>query len=185
MKFEKDLKTALIIILCNASLAIGFLVLMPSSQFIQLFSSILETVSSEQMIGVISNLNYIITQYVGGFFGNPILFIVAILGMISLKDFKITFNRLIMSIIIPVSLFGVIIDPFWEWRLLYMVPFQILAVFGFGFIMNASKEISSNKGASKRIDQKMLNLLIVILLLTIILSQFNYALRCINFVSPV
>ena len=185
MKFEKDLKTAIILILCNASLAIGFIVLMPGSQFIQLSSSILETVSREQTIGIISNLNYIITQYVGGFFGNPILFVVAILGMISLRDFKITFNRLIISIIIPISLFGVIIDPFWQWRLLYMVPFQILATFGFGLIKNALREISSNKLSHVNVDGKMLKLLIPILLLTIILSQFNYALRCINFVSPV
>ncbi|WP_455277704.1 LamG-like jellyroll fold domain-containing protein [[Eubacterium] cellulosolvens] len=185
MKFENDLKTALILILCNAPLAIGFIVLMPSSQFIQLSSSIIETVSRGQMMWIISNLNYIITQYVGGFFGNPILFLVAILGMISLIDFKKTFNRLIISIIIPISLFGTIIDPFWEWRLIYMVPFQILATFGFRFIMNVSKEILSDKAASKKIDNTMLKLLISILLLIIILSQFNYALRCINFVSPV
>ncbi len=183
LRIEKDSITVLIILSLNTILAIFLFLLIPRSEFIKLSYSILNTISYEQLTAIITTLTVTIKLFVGGFFGNPILYLFAIFGTLMLQDLKRSFNRLILSILLATSTLSLLVGQFWQWRILYIIPFQILAALGYAFIVLVLKgSLPSNNNKSYR--KNALKIFQVLLLTTLILSQFNYALRCMNFIIP-
>ena len=184
-KLGKDFMTVTFILLSNFALVLGFLIIMPGSELIKLSYEVWNTVSLAHFFEFLPNLALIVRLYVGGFFGNPVIYLLAIFGLITLRDLENPFNRLIISVLIPASLIGFLIGPFWLWRILYMVPYQILATLGFAFIMNAFKKLSHSSSNIGGTEDRVLKHVMLIILLLIVLSQFNYALRCVNYIRPI
>ncbi len=182
MKFGNDFQTILVILSINAVIALGVFILLPNSEFIIMYKVVTRSIGLENLSSLLSTLNFTIRFYVGGFFGNPIIYIFAVLGTFMLNDFKNEFNRLIVSILLPASLLGFLVESFWQWRILYMVPYHILAALGFAFIINILKRASQSPEGQSNDGRNLLRLLPAILILLLVLSQFNYALRCMNYI---
>jgi len=183
MKLGKDFLTILVVLSLNAMLAFIFLALMPKSEFIIMYKVVWHSISIEHVFSLMSTLNFTIKYYVGAFFGKPIIYFFATLGVLTLRDLRNEFNRLIISILLPASILSILVDQFWQWRILYMVPYHILAALGFASIIYLFKKLSYTTSRSNA-EEKVQNLFLAILILLLILSQFNYALRCMNYIIP-
>ncbi len=180
----KTCLTALAIIPINFVLAFSFFLVTPNSEFIRLSYLVWHSISIDRLFTLMPTLNFTIKFYVGGFFGNPNIYLFAVLGAFMLKDLKNEFNRLIVSILLPASILSILVDQFWQWRILYVVPYQIMTALGLAFIIYALKKVLQTPTGFSNAEKNLLNILQGILVLLLILSQFNYALRCMNYIIP-
>jgi hypothetical protein len=180
IKLEKDCKTVLLIILANVFIIAIMFLIMSRSELVQLSSEVLITFNFQNSIESFSILIFTIRYYVGSFFGNPIIFLFAIIGVFMLKDLKNNFRILIVSYLLVASMITIFVGQFWQWRILYMVPFQILAALGYAYIVCLMRSTYADRKSSKYV----LNFFLVTLILWLILTQFNYALRCMTSIIP-
>ncbi|KON28344.1 hypothetical protein AC481_01805 [miscellaneous Crenarchaeota group archaeon SMTZ-80] len=180
INLEKDCKTVLSIISANAIIIAIMFSIMSRSELVQLSSEILTTFNFQNSVESFSILIFTIRFYVGGFFGNPIIFLFGIIGAFMLKDLKNNFRILIVSYLLVASMISIFVGQFWQWRILYMVPFQILAALGYAHMVCLMRYIYADKKDSKY----TLNFFLVTLILWLVLTQFNYTLRCMTSIIP-
>lgn len=98
--------------------------------FLDLLTTIWSTVSYERLSRVLGTISYSLNQVGGGFFNNPIVFALAILGMIFSKDYEERLVLLVASWVALTMILSLLIDPFLQWRLLYLLPYEIAAAMG-------------------------------------------------------
>ncbi len=174
----KDCITSLIIVSANIILIVTLILIMPKSEFIRLSLKILTTFNliNPELFSI---LIFTIRFYVGSFFGNPIIFLFAIVGAFMLKDLKNNFWILLLSHLLVGSIMSIFIGQFWQWRILYMMPFQILAALGYAYVVCLTSTYTDKKNGRRAV-----NFFLVTLILWLILTQFNYTLRCMTSIIP-
>lgn len=127
-------------------------------------------------------LVFTITYYVGGFFANPLIYLLGFLGMFKLSRYESCTGRILLLWVGLISVGSVLMDSWYQWRLLYLLPFQILALFGLNVLIDIARSLSLNVYHGRRAKGSLL--LEFLLTLVVLLSLFNYALRSINFLIP-
>ncbi|MGQ9542727.1 MAG: hypothetical protein ACUVTM_01370 [Candidatus Bathyarchaeia archaeon] len=165
-------KTMLPILLVNIVMMVMVLALYREGEFIRLSMSGLSSVRVENLINLSRNITFTIQYYVGGFLANPPMLLLTILGLYNLRGCDEQLSSIFNSLLIVTSLPLLFVDSWWQWRLIYVVPYQIPATFGTATILRKLT------GLNNRSD----NVYKTLLLLIVTLVMFNYSLRCLNFI---
>jgi len=147
------------------------------------YTEVLGSMSLSFLANLWAVLFFTITYYVGGFFGNPLVYLLGFLGTFKLLKIDTCSSRILFSWLALVSVGSVIVDSWYQWRLLYLLPFQIFAVFGLRVLADVAGSLSldvhsPDRGKSCSIVFELLFVLVVSL------SLFNYALRSLNYLIP-
>jgi hypothetical protein len=128
-------------------------------------------------------LLFTLTYYIGGFFATPHVYLLTALGAISIRDFKSSFNRLLASWLFVPSIIAVLMDSWFQWRLLYVLPCPILTALGLSCIIEKLEKSSLFMDYTKA-DEKLLTLLKFLLTSLTVLLLFNYTLRSMSYLQP-
>jgi hypothetical protein len=167
------------VLIANLSFYVVY-TLMPFGKGVSNSGTILFTATSN--IGI-SNLLHlhdglvsIIKNWVGGIFANPLLLILAIVGLFSMFDFRGRFNRMMLLwVMVPsLTLLAVSPDPFY-YRLIYLIPIQIQAAVGLCWILDRIDLVRYSVESIETL--RMLKMSIVILT---VLFLLNYSLRSVE-----
>lgn len=131
---------------------------------------------------LLTSLAHIADFWVGGAFGNPVVYILAILGMAALADLKKSFNRLLFCwVLVPfLAIFAIVpgMEQYFH-RIAYTVPFQILAAVGFSWlVLKLRRALAGTAPAPARLPPTTVMEIAVASLLLLLL--FNYALRIVE-----
>jgi len=120
------------------------------------------------------DLPVLLTFWERGFFNNPTLLLLAIVGLFSIQFQKSPseFKVLIYSWIFVSSIAFILIAKDQFWRILYDIAFQIPAAFGLSLLFERSALMLRNARGIATVWVPRL------ILADLMLLQFNYALRC-------
>lgn len=122
-----------------------------------------------------NNLASMVQMWVGGLLGNPLLLTLAVAGMLSIMDFRKRFDRLMLFWVMVPSLALLATPPDLFYRVVYLIPIQILAATGLYWMLNKLEEAISSLKTSETFH--MLKISIIILILLFLL---NYSLRSVD-----
>ena len=123
------------------------------------------------------HLTLTLTEYVAGFLANPLIYFLAIVGALR-GSYRRSFERLLHSWLMPTSIVIPLITSLDQWRILYSMPFQILAALGIFQLTKRAGLLLPNEASRER--ETISKLFKGSLLCLIILSLFNYTARSIN-----
>jgi len=129
-----------------------------------------------------NGLGLMVANWVGGLFGNPLLIILAITGMFAIIDLKrplTNFQRIMLLWVIIPSLSLLVIPLGQEvlfWRLIYLIPTQILAAMGLHTIFNIIKDAETKSKLSPTHSY----VLRILLFTLVVLLLLNYSLRSVD-----
>ena len=143
---------------------------------------VLNSMSLSFLGNVWTILVFTITYYVGGFFANPLIYLLGFLGVFRLSKLGGCSSRILLLWLALTSVGSVLMDSWYQWRLLYLLPFQIFALFGLKVLIDIARSLSLGVYHGRRAKGSLL--LEFLLALVVLLSLFNYALRSINFLIP-
>ncbi|NWG09039.1 MAG: hypothetical protein HXX80_01785 [Nitrososphaerales archaeon] len=139
----------------------------------------LSNISISNLLNLMNGLTYMVQRWVGGLFGNPPLMILAIIGIVSMLDFAKRFNRIMLLWVMIPSLALFFVSPESEalyYRLVYLIPFQILAAMGLKWILDKVKDME----IKFKIDRTYSHIIIVLMIVLTMLLLFNYSLRSVD-----
>lgn len=139
-------------------------------------SSVLSSISISNLLNLQTNLASMVQSFVGGLFGNPLLILLAILGVLSMFNLAKTFNRIMLLwIVVPsLAILAVSPDPYY-YRFIYLIPIQIQAAAGLNWTLDKLGHTRSSLETDKtlRTAPALIATLVLLLLL-------NYALRSVD-----
>ncbi len=165
-------KSTLIVLGLNSVLLLILLAAFSSGEFIRLSTEVLVAMNTKYLIQFLGVITYSLRFYVGGFLANTIIIILCILGLLTIKNLKRQFYKLFISLLVVAFIPLLLLDSWWQWRLLYMIPFNIPATLFIFYAFEASKKSG--------IRYAVISTILFSLIIT--LSTFNYALRCLNYI---
>ncbi len=178
---KRQLVYPLVIILFNLMFALIVLLMARHTPFISgaqsgIYSGyfdVANTLSIGNLLDFRKILSFTLAYYVGGLVAAPPIFLLAILGVWASRRYVDNFNRILLSWIIVPLMACFLTISFWQWRLLYLIPFQIPISIGVFF---AIEKISQLYKRSSETSCKALNIFQLLLVASTILLAFNYAL---------
>jgi len=147
------------------------------------YTEVLGSMSLSFLGNVWNVLLFTITYYVGGFFGNALVYLLAFIGAFRLSKIESYSRRILLSWLALISIGSVLMDSWYQWRLLYLLPFQVFALFGLQAFVDMAKSLSVNVYRAHQGKRAVL-LFELLLMLVFLLSLFNYALRSLNYLIP-
>jgi len=112
------------------------------------------------------NMQRTLVTMVGGYYANPLTYILSVTGIVLMLNFKDRFNKILVLWLI-VGCLTFIFSSWLQWRILYMLPFQVYSAMGLLAIL---KIVNGQDKTSKTLQT-------LIILLTYLIMA-NYALRC-------
>lgn len=129
-------------------------------------------------LAAISNLRETVATYVAGFLFNPAAFLIGALGILGAREKA--FRKLLSAWLAPCSALVLLAGPFYQWRAIYAMPIPALAALGFLFALRRFEQFLGSDYAGKWIVG-----IEAIAALFLILSNINYALRCMAWLSGI
>jgi hypothetical protein len=130
-----------------------------------------------------SALGIMVSNFLGGLFGNPLMIILAITGMFSitsLRESSAKFNRIMLLWVAVLSLPLLVFAPGQNmlvfYRLVYLVPMQILAAIGLQLILNRIKDAERKL----KLNTRHAYILRMLLFTLVMLFLLNYSLRSVD-----
>ena len=173
-----DLAFSLTILLANGAAVLLLLYLRNLSASIALlYMSHVPIASASSLLRFPAHLSLTLTEYVGGFYAGPLVHFLAMVGALQ-GSYKRSFERLLYSWLIPTSIIFPLITSLDQWRILYLMPIQILT--GLGAYKLAEKANFLSPRQEVEGSHAMFRLFRGFFLCSIILSLFNYTARSIN-----
>lgn len=136
--------------------------------------NVASSISVSNLLNLQGNLNSMVQAWVGGLFGNPLLILLAIAGVLSMFNFTKKFNRvMLLWIIVPsLTLLAVSPDPYY-YRLTYLIPIQIQAAAGLHWALSKLEHLK----AFSKPGSLLLRVVSVSIITLAVLLMLNYALR--------
>jgi hypothetical protein len=114
----------------------------------------------------------------GGVYFDGVIFVLAIVGILGIRGVAPQGRYVLTSWILVASVLTVIADQWLQWRMLYLLPYYILAVLGI-----YSLKLALQRSMTERVLQKRSRIVfyafIGSLCLALVVLQLNYALRCV------
>jgi len=166
------LRVSLPIIVANLVLLLLVMSLLSRGEFMILSRSALEAVNPGNLKSFHPALLFTFQYYVGGFFANPVVILPAIVGVVKSRRIDGKFSLLIFSLLLVTSIPLLLVGSWWQWRLLYMVPYQVLAAFSVAGVL---RKVTWSNG-------RLFGFCGALLMLVILLASLNYSLRCLNYI---
>jgi hypothetical protein len=139
-------------------------------------STVASGVGFSNLLNLQNNLALTVQSYLGGFFGNPLLILLAVAGVFSMFDFAERFNKImILWVVVPsLALLALSPDPYY-YRFLYLIPIQVQAAAGLLWTISKLQFARSWFKANRNL--RTFKILIVMLAILLLL---NYALRSVD-----
>lgn len=169
---DSALRAGLIIVGSNIALLLLIASLLPTGEFMHMSREVITYVNMDNLQTFPASFAFTVQYYVGGFIANPVIILLAIIGLAASRRFDKRLSLLLLSMLIITSIPLLLLGSFWQWRLLYVIPYQVLAVIGTAWM---SQKIAAA-------DSRFATLCQSLLMVTILLSSFNYALRSLNYI---
>ena len=119
-------------------------------------------------------LTFTFTQYVGGLLSYAMLPILAIVGEICLTRHNPTGSRLLLSLMIVTSVSTILLDPWYQWRVIYLVPFEVFAAAGVFEIFVALDWLSNRVGVFTS-HPRLVRCVKILVITLLLLDSMNYA----------
>jgi len=144
--------------------------------------TMLHTLGISNLFNLQNGLAVMVSMKVGGLFGNPLMIILAVAGIFSMINFTRSlpkFHRMLLLWVIVPSLALLAIPPGQEslyYRVIYLIPFQILAAIGLCWILNKLKDIEHKF----KLNRTYSYILRASLFTLVVLFLLNYALRSVD-----
>lgn len=124
-----------------------------------------------------------ITYDVDGFLANGPLFALAILGAWEARRLSGTFQRTVFSMLLVSSILTILL-PFWyQWRVLFVVPYYLAAALGIRFFARTALEASAK--ATSSLDRTLIVASAAIIILAIIMAFVDYTFRSIIYLATI
>lgn len=151
-----------------------------------LWRTLVGSLNPSKLALLIQSLAHMADRWVGGAFGSPIVYVLALAGVATMRDLSKNFNRLILCwVLVPaLVLFAVIPgSEAYYYRIAYTIPFQIPAAIGAYWLLGRMSEWLRGwrRGGAALPDMPFYTKCLLggsFLLLALIL--FNYALRIVD-----
>jgi len=181
-KTRRDLFFSLSILLANAVFILlllglsGLFSLNLSAKLAVWYVSHSPILRADSLSSFSTHLSQTLIEYIAGFLANPLIYFLAIVG--APRGVRRSFERLLYSWLMPTSVLIPLITSLDQWRILYSMPFQILAAIGTFQLTERAVLLAPDQDSSE--CGTISNLLKRSLLCLIILSLFNYTARSIN-----
>jgi len=157
-----------------------------NTSFLRTLSSMwqrfLLSINWSKVIFLESSLAKMAERWVGGAFGNPLIYLLGLLGLSSFINLRDNFNRLILSWVAIASIIIIAIIPNYEglyYRIAFFIPFQIFAASGVMYIGRLIQNLCTLNGEGQRLCQRLIYGSFMVLT---ILLMFNYAIRTVDLV---
>jgi len=134
------------------------------------------SISISNFLNLQNNLASMVQAWVGGLFGNPLLLVLAVVGVFSMFDFRKNFNRIMLLWVIIPSLALLVVppDPYY-YRFIYLVPIQVQAAAGLTWTVTKLESVRDKFKTSETFHMAITSIIVLVLLLLL-----NYALRSVD-----
>ncbi|MCL4435517.1 MAG: hypothetical protein M1503_09900 [Thaumarchaeota archaeon] len=140
-------------------------------------------ISYSNLLIVYQNLGTTFSYFLGGAYANPLIIILATIGLAQIVKSRQKLHQILLSFTI-VCILGTfftssVMPELFQSRFIYLIPFQILAAFGFNSVLNLSNRVFTEKAGR-------IGWAVPVMLQIIVFSQLlSYALRVVGFVYTV
>jgi len=133
----------------------------------------LPTIVLPNLLNLQLGFENMVKVWVGGLFANPLLIIIAIVGVFAVMDYSKRYNRLMLAwIAVPfAALLMFSPESFFYYRIVYLIPIQIFAASGLCLALDKLE------AATKLKSEKSFQMLKVLIVLLVVAFMFNYSLR--------
>jgi hypothetical protein len=137
---------------------------------------VFSSISVSNFFNLQNGLASTVQAYVGGLLGNPLLLILAVVGVFAMFDFKKNYNRMMLlwTVIPSLALLVVAPDPYY-YRFIYVVPLQVQAAAGLCWTVTKLENMRSRLDMSKTSRAAIATAAALVALFLL-----NYALRSVN-----
>jgi hypothetical protein len=162
----------LIVVAANLLLLTLILTHFSTGEFVHLSREAVASINVSNLWSFPASFAFTVQYYVGGFIANPGVILLAIAGLAVAGRFDRNLGAFFFSMLMVTSVPLILVGSWWQWRLLYMIPYQVLAILG---MQGVSQKIFESGDGLGRLCRSLF-------MMTILLSSFNYALRCLNFI---
>jgi hypothetical protein len=168
----REVKAYSLVLLFTAVLFLVF----PGLRFAPIYGAlnIMNSVNLTRLDLILPTLSVTLTRYVGALFAYPSMSLLTILGGLYMAKLNPRAARILASYMM-ISVSTIMFDSYYQWRVLYEIPFEILAATGVLGMIAAINWASRRVGIES--DHSRLVLALELLLIAlIILDSVNYAL---------
>jgi hypothetical protein len=122
-----------------------------------------------------STLRFTVTHYVGGLLSYPLPLVLSALGVIHLARSNSQTARMLVPWLVVTSIGTVLLGSWYQWRLFYVVPFELFAIFGVSAILVTVDWMARRTGVTEALHNHVV-LVKCLLIALIALDSINYAL---------
>jgi hypothetical protein len=144
---------------------------------------ILRSMGLQYAVTVQSVLSATIIHYAGGFFANGPLFALGILGAWEARRLGGTYRRTVFSMLLVSSILMVLLDSWYQWRVLFIVPYFLFGAIGIRFLARTTLEASAK--ASSKADRALIVAAGTLIILAIIMAFVSCTFRSIIYLAAV
>jgi hypothetical protein len=120
-------------------------------------------------------LGFTLTHYVGGLLSYPLPLVLSALGVIYLARSNPQTARMLVPWLVVTSIATVLLNPWYQWRLFYVIPFELFAIFGVSAILVTVDWVARRTGVTEALHNNIV-LVKCLLIALIALDSINYAL---------
>jgi hypothetical protein len=134
------------------------------------------SMSFSRLIDIVPNLSYTLDRYAGAFFTYPLIPLLSIMGMLSLARLDVRTAQMFAGWLISTSVPTIFSDPAYQWRILYVIPFEVLAAAGGVLLLKIIDWLGTQTGVREE-HSRLMRTLKVLLVILILIDCGNYGIR--------
>jgi hypothetical protein len=120
-------------------------------------------------------ISFTLTKYVGGLLAYPLAIVLAFAGAIFVVKLSPRTSRLLLGWLIVTSIAAVMLDSWYQWRVLYAIPFEIFAASAMTGILSTLDRIGNRTHIAMGSSVFLVKSLKVLMVVLVILDSVNYA----------
>lgn len=142
------------------------------------YYGVVKTMSIYNLANQQTVLPLTLSLHVGGLLDFPPLFLLATLGVLSFCWIPRRGNRLLFAWLAATSVGSLLVDPWYQWRIIYLMPLPVFTVLGVTFV---AAQLARPRSSARRLEK----IVLVAFLFVVALGFLNYSFRSVSFLpSP-
>ena len=131
--------------------------------------------NASRLGALLSVIGFTVTHYVGGLLSYPLPLVLSMLGVVYLARRNPQIALLLLPWLAVPSIATMLLDPSFQWRLFYVLPFELFAIFGVSALLVTIDWVAERTGVTEGLHNQIL-LVKCLLIALIALDSINYAL---------
>lgn len=129
-------------------------------------------------------ISFTLTKYVGGLLTYPLAIVLAFAGAIFVVKSSPGISRLLIGWLVVTSIAAIMLDSWYQWRALYVIPFEIFAASAMMGILDTLDRIGNRDRVSTGSSFFLVKCLKGLFVVLIILDSVNYAIMAASNLPP-